>query len=365
MSEIPGMPSTAEDTNAADGLLESLSGPARAELLAIARPVSFSKDAVLLRQGTPTRGAYLLRSGTVEVSVRLPGGEALAVAEIPAGGVLGEMALLERGTCSATVTAGTPVAALFIPREEFRLLVARHSTAAITLQHTVTRNLCAKLATLNARLLAYPAPEDAPYHPPLSIDPLTDWPRLHSTSFDYQAFLPALPFFAEWEAEAIEELLAHTQLLELPRGQALFYEGMPATACYITVRGAVEVQAATALFAVGEERLQHLRRLAILGPGHLLGYRSLLDVEPEPQSVRARARETTLLLELPRPAFLALYQGTTQAALRLQATVHAELLQSMAHTNVTLSRLVNLARLHTARRADLEAALVEQAAYAS
>ncbi len=365
MSEFPGMPSTAEDTNAADRLLESLSGPARAELLAIARPVSFLQEAVLLKQGAPTRGAYLLRSGTVEVSVRLPGGEALTVAEIPAGGVLGEMALLERGTCSATVTAGTPVAALFIPREEFRLLVARHSTAAITLQHTVTRNLCAKLAALNARLLAYPAPEDAPYHAPPTTDPLAGWPRPATTTFDYPAFLAALPMFVEWEAEAIEELLAQSRLLELPRGQALFYEGMPATACYITVRGALEVQAATAPLAVGEDRLQRLRRLAILGPGHLLGYRSLLDLEPAPQSVRARARETTLLLELPRPAFLALYQGTTQAALRLQATVHAALLTSMAQTNVTLTRLVNLARLHTARRADLEAALVEQAAYAS
>ncbi len=362
MSESSTNPSLAASDHGAGSLLDTLTGALREALLAIARPVSFQKDAFLLRQGAPTRGAYLLRAGTVAATVRLPGGETLAVAEIPAGGVIGEMSLLDHGTCSASVTALSPVDALFIPRDDFRVLVAR-SAAALRVQHTFTRNLCAKLSALNARLLAYPAPEDLPFYAAPAADPLAGWARTHTASFAYPAFLPMLPLFADWESEAIEELLAQTRVLELPRGHAIFFEGMVAAACFITVRGALEVSAPTVVSNRGDAHLPRIRRLAILGPGQLVGYRGMIDAMlPE---VRVRAREATLLLELPGRAFLQLYHGNTPAALRLQGVVHRALLQSMAHTNVTLTRLVNLARLQAARQFELEAALAEQAAYAS
>ena len=345
-------------------LLDVLSGPVRADLLALARPVTFADGAVLLRQGQPTRGAYLLSAGTVEVSVRLPGGEALAVARIPAGGVLGEMALLERGTCSATVTACSAVAGMFIPCDEFRLLVARHSPAALALQHAVTTTLCAKLTALNGRLLAVPVPEDLPYAaPPASAEVAAVGANAADVGFDYRAFLPVLPLFAAWAPADIEQLLAHTRPQSVARGQVLFYEGAPAAACFITLRGAVEITAVTAYADRDGAVAPCLRRLAILGPGQLLGYRGVLDGVPH--SVRACAREASVLLVLPRPAFLALYHGSSAASLGLRAAVHAALLQAMTRTNATLTRLVNLARLAAARQDQLESALIEQVVYAS
>ena len=133
-----------------------------------------------------------------------------------------------------------------------------------------------------------------------------------------------------------------------------------AGACYITVRGAVEIAAPR---AVADRPPTHLRRLAVLGPGQLIGHRSLVDGAPH--AARALACEDSVLLELPRAAFLDLYRGRTPASLRLQAAVHASLLRSMAHTNVTLTRLVNLAKLQAAHSAALEAALAEQVLYAS
>ena len=107
----------------------------------------------------------------------------------------------------------------------------------------------------------------------------------------------------------------------------------------------------------------HLRRLAVLGPGHLIGHRSLVDGSRH--AARARTCENSVLLMLTRAQFLALYEGATPAALRLQAAVHGALLRAMAHTNVTLTRLVTLARLAAANTAALEAALAEQVLYAS
>ena len=350
------VPTTA---SGAASLLDALAGPARDELLAIAQPVSFIKGAVLLRQGAPTRGAFLLHTGTADATVRLPGGETLVVAHIPAGGVIGEMSLLDHGICSATVTAQTPIDGAFIARDDFRVLVARRSEAALAVQHLISRNLCAKLSNLNAQLLKLPAPEDLTLTPPATEDPLQCVARTRAPSFNYRAFLPVLPLFADWEAEAIDELADMAQVLEIPRGQALFFEGADPKAAFISLRGAIEIAAPC---ASGEEPAR-LRRLAILGPGQLIGYRSMIDAMPH--AARARACEAALLMELPRRLFHSLYHGTSPAALRLQAVVHGALLRSMAHTNLTLTRLVNLARLETAHRTQLQAALAEQVMYAS
>ena len=357
-SDAPSAPTGAPSGNALFGVLN---GPARDELLAIAQPVSFIKGATLLRQGQPTRGAFFLRTGTVEATVRLPGGEALAVARVGAGGVIGEMSLLEHGVCSATVTASSAIDGLFIGREDFRVLVARRSPAALAVQHAVTLNLCAKLSVLNARILAHPTAEDAPFVPAPPGDPLARQGRSRTASFDYRRFLPVLPLFQGWEAEEIDDIADRCAVIELKRGQALFYENEEAKACFVTLRGAVEIAAPVG--AAPGATPTHLRRLAVLGPGQLFGHRSLVDATPH--AARARACEDCVLLELLREPFLDFYRSSTLASMRLQGAVHAALLRSMAHTNITLTRLVNLTNVEAANRALLEAALAEQVLYAS
>lgn len=348
-------------------LLDTLDGVAREELLAIAQPVSFVSGAVLVRQGTPTRGAFFLRLGEAEASVYLPGGEALIIAEAGAGGVIGEMALLEHSLCTATITARSAVDGLFIGRDDFRLLVARRSPAALAIQRAVTLNLCAKLTALNTQILTHPAPEDAPWSAEQHAG--AAHPRAHSEpcSFDYRRFLPVLPVFHGWEADEVDEIADLAKVIELPRGTSLFQEEDEADALYITVRGAVDiaapVKASLSPDAAQSAHPTHLRRLAVLGPGHLIGHRSLVDGSRH--AARARTCENSVLLVLTRAQFLALYEGATPAALRLQAAVHGALLRAMAHTNVTLTRLVNLARLAAANTAALEAALAEQVLYAS
>ena len=376
-------------------LFAALSGPARAELQAIAQPVSFMKGAVLLRQGAPTRGAFFLRIGMAEAAVRLPGGESLVLARVGAGGVIGEMALLEHGICSATVTATEAIDGLFIGRDDFRVMIARRSPAALAVQRAVTLNLCAKLAALNAQILTHPAPEDAPYTPPSAAvagaataaaataaatsaapvasvasaaiaAPAVSAPpapaaAAQSSGFEHRRFLPVLPLFRDWNEDEIDDFANRAAVVTLKRGEPLFYEGTAARACYITVRGAIDI--AVPVRAQGGATPTHLRRLAVLGPGQLIGHRSLIDGTPH--AARARACEDCVLLALPRAQFLELLGSATPASLRLQSAVHGALLRSMAHTNVTLTRLVNLAKVDAANRAALEAALAEQVLYAS
>lgn len=319
--------------------LERLDDEARNLLLAVARPVFFLKGARLVRHGEMARGAYVLRSGSADAVVVLPGGESLTVARLAAGGMFGETSLLERSTCTATVTAADRLEAWFIEREDFRALVAQRVPAALRVQHAVTVVLCEKLRALNARVLEVPAPEDRQSTGLAPSDPLAGVKRVKRVRFNYRPFLTLLPAFEGFDDSEIAEVLDASWLLELSRGQGVFAAGHSSSACFVVLRGAVEIRARHA---------ERERRMAILGPGQLLGYMSA--VEHGVHSADALVREPALLLEIPLAAFDELYRGAGPASIRLHRAIQRSVLSALAQTNRHLTRLLSLARLRGADR---------------
>src|SRR5436853_1764763 len=73
----------------------------------------------LIREGEPGHELFLMVEGLALVSLREE-----ALATVGAGEFVGEMALLERAPCSATVTALTPVRALVAGAQSFGSLLA-------------------------------------------------------------------------------------------------------------------------------------------------------------------------------------------------------------------------------------------------
>ncbi|HVJ12596.1 MAG TPA: cyclic nucleotide-binding domain-containing protein, partial [Burkholderiales bacterium] len=128
-------------------------------------------------------------------------------------------------------------------------------------------------------------------------------------------------------------------VLELPRGQKIFTTGQPSSACFIVVRGAVKIRA---------QHEKRERRIAVLGPGQLLGYMSAL--EKSVHGSDAIVREDALLLEIPARAFEKLYFGSSPASTKLHRAIQKSLLSSLGQTNRHLTRLISQARLRGADR---------------
>ena len=296
--------------------------------------MSFAPGARLVRQGEASRGAFLIRSGRLEAEVALPGGGTLAVAEFRDGDMFGEMALVERGVCTASVFARTGVEACFVARDDFRAMVASRDPAALELQREITRVLSGKLRALNARVREHPAAEDRPAREVPSRIQLSS---ASGPSFAWRAFLPVLRFFEGFDDYEIEELVAPARAFELERGAWLFAAGQPADACFLVLRGAVEVISRNG---------QVERRVALAGPGELVGYLAVLDGAPHNAS--ARVREPACLLALPAGEFLRLYRGDSGAAVSLLHAIHASLLRALSRTNNQLTRLISAARLRGA-----------------
>ncbi|HEX6529853.1 MAG TPA: cyclic nucleotide-binding domain-containing protein [Burkholderiales bacterium] len=319
--------------------LDRLDGEAQKLLLAVARPVSHAKGERLVRYGEAARGAFVLKSGAAEASVLLPGGEKLSVARLEAGSVFGETALIERSTCTATVSATEKLEGWFIDRDDFRSLVAQRVPAALRIQHAVTLALSEKLRALNAKVMEVAAPEDRIGNAKHASDPLASAPRAKSASFDFKPFLAHLALFEGFDAAEVAEVLSVASVLELPRGQKVFCAGQPSAAVFIVVRGAVEIRA---------QHEKRERRMAILGPGQLLGYMSAL--EKGMHGSDAIVREQALLLEIPNQEFDKLYFGASPASTKLQRVIQKSLLSSLGQTNRHLTRLINLARLRGAEK---------------
>lgn len=310
----------------------------------IFQPMSFPAAAHLMRQGQPADGAYVIESGSADVYTVLPGGGETPVAALGPGSVLGEMALLESGIRSASVVARAAVAAHFIERDAFRMLLSQRNRAAFTLQNRITLTLCERLRQLNERVVGADGAGKAPA--PLSAtSAAAATPRRGRCAFDWRGFLPVLPLFRRYGAAEMAEFAATAQVMELPRGEPLFSHGDAPEACYVVVRGALEITGA---------RNGRRHRIGILGPGRLCGI--LAMIEGQPHSMSAAAREDAVLLEIGKSGFTRLFTGDDRLAARFQEVVNQELLQALARTNNHLTRLVSQARIRggrqEARRAD-------------
>jgi CRP-like cAMP-binding protein len=319
------------------------------QLLKLAREMSFAEGARLVRQGEASRGAFLIRAGRLDALVALPGGGTLSVAQFGAGDMFGEMSLIERGVVSATVVAQSSVKAYFVNRDDFRAMVASRDAEALEMQRTITRTLADKLRVLNERVAKHPAAEDRPsVDPAPKSDPLAGVARSREASFDWRAYLPVLPFFEGFDELETGELVATGQVLELARGAWVFTAGAPASACYLVIRGALEV-------FTRKNEIQ--RRVAIAGPGELVGFMAVINGAP--RANHARVREACCLLEIPKEKFLEIYGGGSGATVSLHHAIHRSLMRSLVRTNTQLTRLISHTRLHEAgaKADELEAAL--------
>lgn len=94
--------------------------------------VSLAAGEVLFHEGESADAAYVLVSGRVRILVREDEGWVAPIAEVGAGELIGELALLDDGTRSATVVAARDSVVARLPRDDFESLVTAHPTAMLS-----------------------------------------------------------------------------------------------------------------------------------------------------------------------------------------------------------------------------------------
>lgn len=106
------------------------------ELVSIIDTVDVKEGYELFQEGRRERYAYVIESGTAEVFV-----DGNAVAEIPAGEIIGEIGLLVSGPASATVKAKTPMSVLSIPHDRFGTILEETPGMALAIARELAQRL--------------------------------------------------------------------------------------------------------------------------------------------------------------------------------------------------------------------------------
>jgi CRP/FNR family transcriptional regulator, cyclic AMP receptor protein len=97
---------------------------------------------VLTQQGQHHHELFIIESGTAEVVV-----DGKTVADIPAGQMIGELSLFDRGSASATVRAATEMTLMVLPYNRVDQIMDDNPTMV----RAVAAELAARLRAMDAR----------------------------------------------------------------------------------------------------------------------------------------------------------------------------------------------------------------------
>ena len=110
--------------------------------------VQLAAGDILARAGEPGEAIYLILEGEAEVRAVAPNGDELRLAALPAGAVIGEMAVLDGGPRSADLYAARRTKALRIARAAILAALEEEPKACIALAGELSRRLRATNAQI-------------------------------------------------------------------------------------------------------------------------------------------------------------------------------------------------------------------------
>jgi sulfate permease, SulP family len=111
-------------------------------------PVSWSSGEVIFRSGDPGSALYLVTKGRASIHIRHDDGD-IRLVTFAAGAVFGELALLDRGPRSATVTADEDLEGFGLSEASFAVLCREQPDIAIKLLQALGRELSVRIRYAN------------------------------------------------------------------------------------------------------------------------------------------------------------------------------------------------------------------------
>lgn len=122
-----------------------------AKINTIARRATFEAGEVVVEEGTRAGSIYLIKKGSVTVSK----GESI-LAKLGEGDPVGEIAFIDKGSRSATVTADEPTTLIEIPGDAFDNLIEKNRDIAYKVLKAMIATLCQRIRDANEGVLKEP-----------------------------------------------------------------------------------------------------------------------------------------------------------------------------------------------------------------
>jgi signal transduction histidine kinase len=122
-------------------LFRNLSRNELQALRLIAQEKKFAAGQEIFREGAPGDGVYFVKSGSVEISSIVGGGQRHVFSQLGAGEIFGEMAVIEHRPRSATASAAQDSEVYFLPRGEMLSFLENSPGLAFVLLQQISHRL--------------------------------------------------------------------------------------------------------------------------------------------------------------------------------------------------------------------------------
>ncbi|MFN2183580.1 MAG: cyclic nucleotide-binding domain-containing protein, partial [Anaerolineae bacterium] len=122
-------------------LLSGLSSGQLEDVGSRLKPTRFEQDEIVIKQGEPGDEMYFIESGRARVVREMSSTRALVLAELGAGDLFGEMALLTGAPRSATVTALSELNLWILSHADFDELVTAYPNLALAVSRLLSQRL--------------------------------------------------------------------------------------------------------------------------------------------------------------------------------------------------------------------------------
>lgn len=122
-------------------LFETLNARELEELGAVAVPRSFSRGEAIFQEGSQGEVMYVVREGRVLIKREHPSGRTIALIEMGAGDLFGELAIFDKEARSATAECVTPTKVVALTSGDVQRVLTRNPEIAIKLLAQLSRRL--------------------------------------------------------------------------------------------------------------------------------------------------------------------------------------------------------------------------------
>ncbi|MFH1727550.1 MAG: cyclic nucleotide-binding domain-containing protein [Pseudomonadota bacterium] len=110
----------------------------------ICRQVEVPSRSMIMQEGKPGAGLFIIEKGSVKVCKNIEG-KLHSIANIDIGGHFGEISLIDDGPASASIVTDLETSLLFISRETFSQLSSSNVSLALKIYKNLARTLAQRL----------------------------------------------------------------------------------------------------------------------------------------------------------------------------------------------------------------------------
>lgn len=293
---------------------------------------TFKTGDIILKQGHPGDGLYVILEGATSVTVKLLGKRIIKLANLLPKNFFGEVNLLEQVPCTATVTALKKTHCYHLNKLCYDAFYFNMPTLRYDISHALMEIVISRQRNMQNDIQGFLSKiiqkrqafffNKSKGHIKKS--------RISTAFIKKLSYIYELPLFKKFTQQEVFQLLKHTKLIKAENRSELIKSGDKKSPCYFIISGAV---------LITKTYHRNTSKFAVHGPHTLFCPLSFMDDKKE--FFNYNCCDDTLLLELSRQQFKQIYRKNRMLWYKCYDLLSRYIVLSQRQLNTQIIRLTS------------------------